>query len=436
MIKARRDRVTKSEKKVAEGKEISRAFLRISGFGFSHFGIILNILSLTVQKISVAHLVVSIIAVVIALTMVEVLIRIYEEEKYDFSACQSLDRDFHHVMIANSVCRFKTEEWDVMYKINSLGLRDEEALIEKTDRFRILLLGDSFAQGYGVEAEESFGEVLESLLNQSDTAHYEVINAGVFGYSPLTEYLYLRQVGIKFDPDMVILAVSLTDFFEDRQRFSELKLSNPGMDDQQIKKLISDGKAQFVWTTSSVSKSRELVFKLKRFLRKNVKTYEIVADYWGKEDIVQQDVIHQGDIDRDILALVRGDKIDDSDWEKLWELPTEHIFLMKRFLDDEGIALVVVAIPDAFLVSDREWPGRKSLGVAREFSDPRGDWQKELSRRLTKQSILFIDLLDDFRQSGVYPLFFSVDGHFRASGHRLAASIIYRELVKHFANLQ
>lgn len=435
MVKPRRDRIAESEKEITKGKKKG-----VSG----HFGPILNFFNFSVQRIRAMHLLISLMAVVVALTMVEVIVRVFEEEKYDFSACQSLDRNLHHVMIANSSCRFKTDEWDVTYKINGLGLRDEEVRFVKTDRFRILLLGDSFAQGYGVEAKESFGEVLETLFNRSNTLKYEVINAGVFGYSPLIEYLYLARVGIKFDPDMVILAVTLTDFFEDRQRFGELKLSYPQTSDKEIKKLIEDGEAEFDFTrinsggstTVSVSEFRKFLFKLKQFLRKNFRTYKALADFWErKSDAVQQDVTYQGDIDRDILALVRGDKINDSDWDKLWELPTEHIGLMKRFLDNEGISFVVVAIPDAFLVSDLEWPGRKSLGVADKFSDPRGDWQEELSRRLMIYSIPFISLISDFRRSEAFPLFFSVDGHFRSSGHRLAAGVIYRELVKYFGNL-
>ena len=426
MIKSSANNVAKSKKEIAKGHEKS-----VSNVG--HFGIIVDFLMRAVQLISLAHIALSLIAIIIALVIIEILIRVAEEERYDFSACQSLDRNFHHVMIPNTTCRFKAEEWDTTYKINGLGLRDEEISPQK-NRFRILLLGDSFAQGYGVAQEETFGEVLES-----QGANLEVINSGVFGYSPLIEYLYLKKRGLAFKPDLVILEFSLTDFFEDRLRFGELKLSYPDKSDEEIKKLIREGNIEFDWNRISsqgravnVTKLQELVFKIKQSLKKNFRIYKIVADLWEKRDEVQQDVIYQGNIDRDILALVRGDKINDKNWEKLWELPIEHVQLVKKELDRAGIPLVVVAIPDAFEVSIREWPGRKSLEIPSDFLDPRGDWQDELSKRLTEFNIPLVNLISDFRQSNTYPLYFDSDGHFRQSGHRLAASVILRELVKYF----
>lgn len=428
MIKSGAYDVAKSKKKVAESNK--KSFLEI------HLGKILNFLRLRVQQIPIGKVAVSFGAVILALIIIETSLRIIEDEKYDFSACQSLDRDFHHVMVPGSVCRFKTDEWDVTYKINRFGLRDEEINLEKGQKNRILLLGDSFVQGHGVEAEESFGEVLETKLFGEELG-YEVISAGVFGYSPMVEYLYLRKEGLKFKPDLVVLALTLTDFWEDRQRFSELRLSYPGKNDGQIQELIPRGEAVFDWgkinrggtLAPELSALDETLFKIKQFLKKNFRIYRLLADFWDKQDRVKvQDIEYQGDIDRDIIALVRGEKISDSNWEKLWQLPLAHILFAKNFLDDMGIPLLVVAIPDAFAVSEKEWPGRSGLAIPSQFRDPRGDWQMELSKRLADLGIPFINLLDDFRKSDNFPLYFSLDGHFRQSGHSLAALVIFREL--------
>ena len=438
MIKSVTFNVAKSKKKVAESKEKS-GFLRI------HFAIILNLLASTVQRLAVGKLIIACVAVGAAISLVEILIRVTEEKKHDFSACQSLDRNFHHVMIADSLCRFKTDEWDVTYKMNNSGLRDEKVDSEKGEKFRILLLGDSFAQGHGVEAEESFGEILEEMLNLGNSEKYEVINAGVFGYSPIIEYLYLKKKGLEFKPDLVILAFSLTDFWEDRQRFSELRLSYPEKNDREIKEKIAVGDVEFDWekinrggsvSAADVSWFEETIFKFKHFLRENFRTYQKFAEFWdSRNEFVQQDVIYQGDIDRDIAALVRGDKISEQDYQELWKLPVEHLALVKKLLDELVIPLIVVGIPDAFQVSSREWPGRSGLAIAVDFSDPRGPYQAELSRRLTNLDISFVDLISDFKNSGIYPLYFSRDGHFRQRGHVLAAGAVFRELKNRFPNL-
>lgn len=379
------------------------------------------------------------IAVITALVVVEILVRTLEEEKYDFSACQSLDRDFHHVMIPDSTCRFKTDEWDVIYKINSFGLRDEEVSSDKKEQFRILLLGDSFTQGYGVEKEESFGEVLQSLLNQQRSGQFEVINGGVFGYSPLVEYLYLAKKGLNLEPDMVILSLTLTDFFEDRQRFAEIRASYPELSEKQLKEKIEEADVEFNFAKINQTDSSEpqkvlapfFSYDFKKWMRNNFKTYATLADFAKKrESPVQQDVFYQGDIDRDIVALIRGEKITDHDWQKLWELPVNHIGAIANLLKMSGIPFVVVGIPDAFQVSADEWPGRNALGIPANFSDPRGDFQEEAARRLEDASIPFVNLLPKFREANLFPLYYTHDGHWRNTGHRLAAQIIFDWLQK------
>ena len=65
---------------------------------------------------------------------------------------------------------------------------------------RVLVLGDSFTWGFGVEQEQIFTEVIEN--SRKDV---EVINAGVSGYSPDQELIWLREQGMHFQPDLVLL---------------------------------------------------------------------------------------------------------------------------------------------------------------------------------------------------------------------------------------
>lgn len=52
------------------------------------------------------------------------------------------------------------------YRINSLGMRDYEYPLIKKDRvFRIVCLGDSVTFGAGVELNQLYSKVLETLLN-------------------------------------------------------------------------------------------------------------------------------------------------------------------------------------------------------------------------------------------------------------------------------
>lgn len=93
--------------------------------------------------------------------------------------------------------------------INSKGLRDGEHPYVAADGFsRILVLGDSYAWGYGVADDEIFTEVLESRL-QFRTPKWDVVNTAVSGWGTDQAFLYLTQEGFKYSPSVVVLAFFL-----------------------------------------------------------------------------------------------------------------------------------------------------------------------------------------------------------------------------------
>ena len=109
---------------------------------------------------------------------------------------------------------FRTSESTSHVSINAKGLRGKEYPYERSEKKRILVLGDSFVWGYGVEAKDRFTERLESLLG----GRVEIVNAGVPGYGLDQYLLLLQQEGKKYKPDLVICAVNTVDLFDIFQR--------------------------------------------------------------------------------------------------------------------------------------------------------------------------------------------------------------------------
>lgn len=98
--------------------------------------------------------------------------------------------------------------------INSKGLRDREYPYQKpAGTKRILVLGDSYTWGYGVANDEIYTEVLEQSL-QKKHPHYEVLNGGVSGWGTDQQYLFLITEGLKYSPDLVIVAHFINDLEE------------------------------------------------------------------------------------------------------------------------------------------------------------------------------------------------------------------------------
>jgi lysophospholipase L1-like esterase len=106
-------------------------------------------------------------------------------------------------------------EWQgIPVVINSHGLRGPETSYKKpSDTFRILNLGDSIVMGWGVHEEDTYGRQLESILNEEGKSHlnFEVINAGVPGWSLDNALAYLQAEGLKYEPDLIVLDITIAN---------------------------------------------------------------------------------------------------------------------------------------------------------------------------------------------------------------------------------
>jgi len=94
---------------------------------------------------------------------------------------------------------------------NAFGQRDVERALGKAPNMkRIILLGDSVVEGLGIrQLEDTMSAQLQRLLG---TAQTEVLNFGVSGYNTRAEVELLREKGLQFDPDQVVLVFVSNDF--------------------------------------------------------------------------------------------------------------------------------------------------------------------------------------------------------------------------------
>ena len=110
--------------------------------------------------------------------------------------------------------RHVDRDFSVTVAVNALGMRGpERGRSTSAGTARILLLGDSFSFGWGVEQEEAFGARLERLLTER-VGPVEVLSAAVPGWSTDQHYIYLSTRGLALQPDLVLLATSENDLTE------------------------------------------------------------------------------------------------------------------------------------------------------------------------------------------------------------------------------
>lgn len=107
--------------------------------------------------------------------------------------------------------------------INRLGLRGPEYPYEKPPNVRrLLLLGDSYAWGYGVGDEEHLARRLEDRLD-----NWQVINTGVSGWGTDQQLLFLKHEGVRYSPDVVVVAFFLFNDPTNVARSVQYGLSKP-----------------------------------------------------------------------------------------------------------------------------------------------------------------------------------------------------------------
>lgn len=92
--------------------------------------------------------------------------------------------------------------------VNSKSLRGKREFSygKNPDKKRLLVLGDSFTFGHEVSDNETFSYFLQEKM-----PGFEVINMGVFGYGHDQMLITLKEEGLKFKPDIVLLGFVFLD---------------------------------------------------------------------------------------------------------------------------------------------------------------------------------------------------------------------------------
>jgi hypothetical protein len=121
----------------------------------------------------------------------------------------------------------------VLNQTNRLGLREKEFELPKPPgTLRVVLLGDSYVHGFGVEAGERVGAVLERFLREhasSWSEELECLHVAVGGWNAIAECAYLRRTLTEMAPDLV-LHVLIGNDTEDQmgtRGFGELSAFTP-----------------------------------------------------------------------------------------------------------------------------------------------------------------------------------------------------------------
>ena len=98
---------------------------------------------------------------------------------------------------------------------NRDGFRSSREFDEPDERMRVMVVGDSFVFGQGVEESERFTNILEIMQPT-----WRIDNLGMTGYGPDLMLRALEEVGLKSNPDVVVFSLYTDDFRRVRPHYA------------------------------------------------------------------------------------------------------------------------------------------------------------------------------------------------------------------------
>ena len=128
------------------------------------------------------------------------------------------------------------EEYVITYNVDQGNLNEipsNTILVHRkkdTNTFRFALLGGSYEMGAGVNNNETFESITESLLNKHFTQNVEILNFAVGGYH-LVENVFNIDKAISFNPDAIIYTAHSNEFSRMNSRLIELLSKNIDIND-------------------------------------------------------------------------------------------------------------------------------------------------------------------------------------------------------------
>ncbi len=319
---------------------------------------------------------------------------------------------------ANATTYQKGREYNVLFQINSEGLRDREYSTSSTATFRVLLLGDSFSVSHGLEIGQSLSRQLERALQAAVDADgldmfVEVVNAAVGGYSPYNYWRAYTRWRDVYDPHVVFVGLSPDDY----------DCSN-----EDARYLIENGATLGMATGSEdLSKLGGNVFtRTRKWLSWNSQFYVLMRNFLYYNDVV-------GGFSR---RLVSGNAAQARQLgpfrvpltEGLWEKTFYYLARLSAEAEQDGVPLIVAPIPLKMEIDEREYAMVISAAQLSESEIDLEQPLRQIREFCSEREIPVLDARPVLRLCGLETsCYFVYDGHWNSEGVRVSVESFVRQ---------
>lgn len=312
----------------------------------------------------------------------------------------------------NSSTYEKGREYNALYRINSLGLRDEDYGLKQVSTFRILLLGDSFSVSHGMSIDDSLSKQLERSLQRTANidgmaVNFEVINAAVGGYSPYNYWKALLKWAPIYKPDAVIVGISPDDYDS----------SNAGMkyiiEDGSILGITRDGEKQI--------RKRHMITRIRKWLSWNSHFYILLRNFFYYNEIVGRLSMRFGKNERQ--TPLQPFIIPQSEYiSKSWKASFSYLDNLREAAFNLNIPLFMISIP---LKEEIDRARFKYTLSASGLTVSQTDLDQPLNQLMQyckNRNIPLFDPRQELKMRNIeVRCYFVYDGHWVAEGIRVAS---------------
>ena len=292
--------------------------------------------------------------------------------------------------IANTEARHESACFSVALRSNSVGAHDRERTLEGDQR--TIVLGDSFAEGWGVEDAQRVSNLLEAQLGR------EFLNFAASSHGPLQYQLVYQQLASRYAHDHVLILLLPDNDFTDNDYAVWRAKTRSGARARPYYERTGDGTYRAIYPVSAADENARTaraanpVVTFGDAIRRNswaLRTLQHVGELWDSRRA------YAGYFD------VTDAQLDAVSWS-LGEI--------KRTAGHRRVTVALIPRPSDMARTAREGPGNLPA---------------RLTARVGPHDISVIDLLPALRAAAdPAALYLRCDGHWTVAGNAAAAAAL------------
>lgn len=310
--------------------------------------------------------------------------------------------------------------WNVQYKFNNEGARDKERTPESPNT-RLLFLGDSFIEGYGIKQKDRLSDKVESKLG------VECLNFAVSGIGQTQMRLIYEDFGEKYDHDAVFISFyPYNDFKDNDFRLRKTLYGNryrpysvkDSLGNYQLKYYLSSAEESDYYSDKVLPRS--LRNQINAIIRSDssvkTKIYRLFTEFTYSGSKIKEIVDHTKSFKNELRPMEEDFHLEVKD-EVSWDILVYELSLMKEMAGERPVFLML--IPNIYDFEYKDKYNQKSFVQTR---------LKELSNDL---EIHLVDFLKEMNPKNYRKLYINNDDHWNERGNELAMKILLEHINEH-----